>query len=338
MWKKIKRNLIEKSVTLYEKFSHKFFTYHTRPKSADTMDLWPNLPKNFPSTAIVIQGPLLLENDFTLETVKLYKKIFPLAKIILSTWNGEDENTLVSIEKTGATIVRSPKPGYRGPFNINMQLVSSYAGILKARDMKAEYVLKTRTDQRLNAPNSLEFMLSLIETFPYTTPFNKQKKRLVASGLATLKYRPYGITDMNIFGHIDDMLVYWGAPLDERPQGTGKVTPTIRDFAKARICEIYLTTEFMKKLGRPILWTIRDSWDFFANHFIIADKESLDLYWRKYEHYIENRFTFYDHIRTDQDLTFREWLNMYTHRDRNVPEEILDLPFRGTINHNEKNN
>jgi hypothetical protein len=336
MKKKLIRNLRKYSVILFEKVSQTFFVYHTRPHSASVMNLWSDAPATLPKTAIVIQGPPLLENDFTVETVKLYRKMFPWVSIIISTWNGEDAQALGRMRDAGTTIVQSDKPSYRGPFNVNMQIVSATAGMKKAKEIGVEYALKSRSDQRLNAPNSVEFMLSLIEAFPYKAPYPKQKKRIVACSLATLKFRPYGVTDMNVFGHIDDMLLYWGAPLDMRPQGTGKVTPTIRDFAEARICEIYLSSEFMKAIGRPILWSLKDSWDFYSDHVVIVDQDSLDVYWRKYEHYLDNRFTFYDSIRTDQDLTFREWLNIHTHRNRPVPEEILDLPFRGTINHNEK--
>jgi hypothetical protein len=338
MWKKIKRNALKYGVSWYEKMTKTFLTFHTRPRKADQMNLWADAPANLPLTAIAMQGPLLLENDFTLETVKLYRKNFPNVLVIVSTWIGEDEGVLSKIEQLGATVVRSKKPSYAGPFNINMQVVSAYAGMKKAKEMGAEYALKSRTDQRLYAPNAVEFMLSLIEAFPYTASYTAQKKRIVACSLATLKYRPYGITDMNVFGHIDDMLLYWNPPLDERPQSTGKITPTIRDFTKACICEIYLATEFMKKIGRTPQWTMKDSFDFYADHIVIADQDSLDVYWRKYEHYVDNRFTFYDSIRTDQDLTFREWLNLYAHRDRNMDESILDLPFRATITHNEKNN
>jgi hypothetical protein len=335
----LQRKLIKGLVLGYEKFSSYYLTFLNRPKQTSAMDLWPDNRAIQEKVAIVIQGPLLHEYAFTLETVRLYKKIFPKAIIIVSTWKGEDENVLKQIENLGATIVRSDKPSYRGPFNVNMQAVSAYAGMKKAKELGALYALKSRTDQRLQAPNGLEFMISLIETFPYKAPYPKQKKRIVACSKETLKYRPYGVTDMNVFGDIDDMLLYWGAPMDMRPAGTGGVTPTIRDFAEARICEIYLATEFMNKIGRKPLWTLKDAWDFYADHIVIADLESLDVYWRKYDHWHSNRFLDYDHVRTNQDLSFREWLNIYTHRDRYVPEEILSLPFRGVIkNPHEKNN
>ena len=40
-------------------------------------------------TAIMLQGPIVKENDFTYETIKLYQNNFPNAKIILSTWRNE---------------------------------------------------------------------------------------------------------------------------------------------------------------------------------------------------------------------------------------------------------
>ena len=45
-------------------------------------------------TAIIIQGPLELDEDFTLNTINYYSKIINPQNIILSTWIGENETIL----------------------------------------------------------------------------------------------------------------------------------------------------------------------------------------------------------------------------------------------------
>ena len=41
--------------------------------------------------AIVMQGPLIVDSNFTVETLKLYRHNFPEAIIILSTWMINDD-------------------------------------------------------------------------------------------------------------------------------------------------------------------------------------------------------------------------------------------------------
>ena len=76
-------------LSLSEVQQNTFITYHYRPMEAASINSCRDQVKNEPPLAIVIQGPVLHENNFTLETVKLYKKNFAQAKIILSTWENE---------------------------------------------------------------------------------------------------------------------------------------------------------------------------------------------------------------------------------------------------------
>jgi hypothetical protein len=181
------------------------------------------------------------------------------------------------------------------------------------------------------AVNAAEFLVNLLSTFPVVAGY-QQKKRIVSASLATLKYRPYGVSDMFVFGHIDDMLTYWNPPLDTREVSFGS-TSTIRDFTQSAICEIYLATNFLKKVGREVAWTLEDSLSVYADHFIIVDHQSLDLYWHKYDHHTEQRFMSYDTIKNDRLLTFADWFNLYANLQNHVAtqEENLDQPFNSPI-------
>lgn len=44
--------------------------------------------------AIVMQGPIRKEDNFTYNTVKYYRDIYPNAKVIVSTWIDEDANDI----------------------------------------------------------------------------------------------------------------------------------------------------------------------------------------------------------------------------------------------------
>jgi len=224
------------------------------------------------------------------------------------------------------------RPEYAGMSNINLQIVSSSRGVLSAQDLGAEYVLKTRTDQRLHAPNIFEYFLNLLTHFPVVKGFS-QKKRLIGLSINTFKYRLYDLSDMNIFGHIDDMVAFWSADLDNRRFSEAEISQanrSIKVLSEHKIAEIYLVTEFFKKINRPILWTLEDSWQAFADHFIVADKESVDLFWPKYQH-TEFRWLSYDTIKTSMEMNFREWFNIYQnlHNKKDLLcRDLLDMPFQ----------
>ncbi len=330
------KNLLQRTLIFIseriESLRNSFITFHYRPKYAKDLNTWSDKLVITPKTAIILQGPIIKDNDFTLETIRIYKKIFPEAIIILSTWEDEDKNKIEKIKNEKIELILNKKPLNPGTKNINLQIISSRAGVAKAKTLKTEYALKTRTDQRLYGINSLDYLRNITTAFPPAAGNGRQNKRIVGVSLNSFKYRPYGLSDMTIFGQIDDMLLYWGANLDERklPLNLGSTT---RDFSRARICEMYLATEFLKKIGHEPKMTITDSWDAFAKYFCVVDQISLDIFWYKYARHTEHKTLQYDAVRNSQSLNFREWLNLYANLNSksDIPEKTLDTPFRSII-------
>src|SRR5262249_45232089 len=110
-----------------------FLTWHERPVAAadyegDTVAIAPPV-----KTAIVLQGAVVAELDFTLQTLVLYRRIFPHALLILSTWEGEDRALLERARQIGVQVVLSAKPAFFGQQNINLQIVSAAAGVRAAQ-------------------------------------------------------------------------------------------------------------------------------------------------------------------------------------------------------------
>lgn len=58
----------------YEHKTGTLLTFHTRPLYASDVTLTAYPLATVPSCAIVLQGPILHTENFTLETVRLYKK------------------------------------------------------------------------------------------------------------------------------------------------------------------------------------------------------------------------------------------------------------------------
>ncbi|MBU0730882.1 MAG: WavE lipopolysaccharide synthesis family protein [Proteobacteria bacterium] len=301
--------LISAMAEVFHARHKQFATFHFRPESSSEIATWSDQNASTRRLGIVLQGPLLKTDDFTFETVKLYRKHFPDTVIIISTWEAEDPVILKNLEALGAVVVTSRTPENPGPSHINFQIVSSLAGVKKAKELDLQYVLKSRTDQRFYMPNVDVFLINMLQNFPATGNY-RQEQRILGLSLNTFKYRMYGISDMFIFGTVADMLNYWDCPHDRRPP-SGVSERTMYDHARAAICEVYLATQYLQKIGFDLKWTLADSWKAFAESFVIIDRENIDLYWPKYSK-MEYWHQAYDHIRTDRELSFREWLNLYS--------------------------
>lgn len=302
-----------------------FSTRHERPHLAKQVSLLSDHVNDSPLLGLVVQGPLIEEFDFTLETVLLYLKLFQNTHIIVSTWSDENREAVVRMQSAGAKIVLSDKPAYAGISNINFQIASSHAGVALAHELGCAHILKTRTDQRMYAPNVKEFLYSILKTFPLDDLPGLQRQRLVAASLNTFKYRLYGISDMFLFGDAEDMLMYWSPDFDLRPQSEfdEKHRRSILDFCESRLCEVYLATEFLKKIGHTPTFTLADSWKIYAKRFCVIDKESLDLIWPKYND-LEYRWLRYS-PHDLEELTFREWLVLRARGNNklHIPEQYL---------------
>lgn len=290
-----------------------YVTYHIRPKKACDIQTLSFGDERFEKFAIVMQGPLIERDAFTEESLKIYKQHFPGALLILSTWHGLPNDTLKRIKDLGIRVVLNEKPEYSGESSINLQIVSSINGIRLAKALGAEYAIKTRTDQRMYSPDILTYLRNLIDIFPVSSLYPRQKYRLIGCSLNTFKNRLYGLSDMFMFGHVDDMEIYWDANLDLRifnDEQRKYASLTFRNFSKWQICEVYLAIQYLEKIGVSIEWSLQDSWRIFGNHFCVIDKEQIDLYWPKYSN-AEFRRLFYSSEAKWSELSFRDWLNIY---------------------------
>jgi hypothetical protein len=323
--------ILKDLIEIAEKEEKIFVTYHTRPAKSSATRTRNDSEDHNRNLSLILQGPIMPVGAFTLETIKLYKRLFGDANIILSTWEDEDNLEIRRIKDLGIDVVLNRKPAYSGHSNINLQIVSSRAGVEKAKESGAKYVLKTRTDQRIYAPDVARFLENLTDVFPVRGGNGLQKKRIVGASLNTFKYRLYGLSDMVIYGDVDDMSIYWGADLDLRvfsEEFIGGMWKSLRHFANSRVCEVYLATEFLQKVGHVPKWTLTDSFRVFSDRFCVVDKEQLDLFWPKYSRQ-ENRYVSYTgEFNAKEEITYRDWLNIYNgHSDMTAQEHLLDVPL-----------
>jgi hypothetical protein len=272
-----------------------------------------NIIKN-KKLAIIIQGPLNLKDDFTLETVRLYKKIFQGAHIILSTWSDEPSHMLKMIESEGVELVLSERPEDFGIYNINLQIVSAASGIRRAKELGYRYSIKTRTDQRIYRYDLFDYFESLMTQFPLKEGL-KQNKRLITWSFGTCKYRLYGLSDFFMFGDTNDMLNYWDA--DFYKKGIEKyanldntnMPPLIGEVPI--VAEIYLFVKYLEKIELRVDWSLKQYWEVLRDYFCVVDGTSMDVFWDKYFKMSEHRYIRNYENTNHRAMEFSDWLQLF---------------------------
>lgn len=306
------RELIEsKGIYLQRVGSREYYTYWTRPKKAENVECESSIQ---PETAILIQGPIKYEDDFTFETVKLYKKMFPQSPLIVSTWSNEDKDVLRKIEEEGARVCLSdpPDPDSVQNYSVNLQLKNTKKGIELAKQEGYLFCAKTRSDQRIYSWNALSFCRKMIEMFPVEDKEEGIRGRILTTSMGTFDKRLYNISDLFLFGYTDDMLLYYSCPEDLRDHRYEKHPDDFVEYSKLKTGEIWFSTCYMEAIGHKLLWTKQDSEEVMRDYFIIIDAESIDLFWAKYTKR-EYRWRTYTNEGL-KPITYSDWFLMYCDR------------------------
>lgn len=298
----------EKFLLELENSTNEFFTYHNRPiYSEDNFTLTDSSPKV--PISIVIQGPIVDYKSFTYETIKLYKKIYPFATIILSTWSDTSDEQIQLFNDLDIKINLNNKPDYSGISNVNYQIASTSSGIEIAKSCGAQFVLKTRTDIRLNAPDFFLYCLNLLSSFPLSTSAQLKLNCRLLSISEGNKYALCMTPDKNMFGHIDDMLIYWRIPFDYR--NLERDFNNQLEMAEFGIAESYFFNNFIKNHKINFEYTLSSYWSIIRDYFMVADASDADLYWCKYNRAREFKNRHYFGTSSFDSFSFKDWLRLY---------------------------
>ncbi|PHM66219.1 hypothetical protein Xsto_01444 [Xenorhabdus stockiae] len=263
-----------------------FFTHHKRPVKAKDVPMeyiWDTDNTDFSNIAIIIQGPISSERDFTYQTVLLYKRFYKNIKIIISTW--DDSNTdLIRKLQNEAYVILNQKPQVSGSHNINLQKKTTLEGLIKARELKCKYALKTRTDQRFYSWTTIPlFKKTLADNPPY--PNNFIENRIIELTMSVCKFRPWSMCDMFQFGLTDDLIKMWSFPDDKRTRTAYEFSQTkykVRDIVEENVAEIFVHRNLAKNIGVSYSIDYDSYYNFISNFFYLVDKETIDLFWLKY--------------------------------------------------------
>ena len=280
--------------------------------------------KNLEPIGIIIQGPIKQKDNFTLETIKYYRKIFPTAVLIVSTWNNEDKTALGRLKALGAYIVTSDLPEIRGVANVNCQIKTTLSGIYFAEKMGLRHVLKTRSDQRIYAWNALRYLLALEHTFP-VSPHTKTQERLIIANEFTRRFTPFHFSDFLMFGTVHDLKLYWEQPFSQiKERG---YFSKISEVNEENCAERFLSKNFAAKIMPDCQYTIPEYYSFLRDYFCIVDLQQLDLYWHWGQKWAFGlRFKtrhFSAKYNSEMCIDFSDWLYIYQNgEDFFLSEEI----------------
>ena len=306
-----------------EKQTDYYVSYRLRAKNMENIPILPHISCGEESRiAIVMQGPLMLADNFTLESAKYYKKCYPHAAVIVSTWDDSDTDTINRLRECGVTVVLSRLPDNCGNRNINYQAVNTLAGVKRAREEGMEFVCKTRTDQRIYHPNAMFYLSGLVKTFPVNNMdfSQEQKGRIVAMCMPYGDmFYPYCLADFMYFGYTEDIEQLFLIAPDKRPKGKNGKGLTRKKIAEDMLApEIQFLRDYISRMGGNNECTVKAYWQFVKNHMITINRDEIGMFWPKYEgRYSENiqNGSYYPMEEKDAfhcyNFDFVRWLSLY---------------------------
>ncbi len=305
-----------------------FFSYKLRPKKAEQLVSVEKQSPNADKFAIVMQGPLVQKHNFTLETVKTYERIYPGVFIIISTWKDENAEYIERIKKeTSCLIVLNEYPQYSGFLNGNYQMVSTVNGIKAAKECGKEFVFKTRCDYRFYKRGLLEFMHSMLLSYPCSdSPLYQRYRIIFTSGRRDDMYKPFFLGDQFNFGHVDDMLNFWDHKEVKQNWSWKEFNKWCKSehfsWKQERQYTSILTKRYIKKMtGEEIDISVKAYWEYAKKYLIFFSAKDVDAYWCKYEERYEETQGVGEFYRDDSEnmllsynWNFALWNNLYNEK------------------------
>ncbi len=262
-------------------------TILTRPKSSDQVLRSPSF--DYSNFSICFQGPFY--ESFTLDTIRIYRKMFGNVSIILATWKETINSKNISeLNNLGVEILcldapKTPFTFVKGFNATTLQIYSTCEALKKSKEKKILFSVKHRTDQRALESDWLQRLFLLQKNFSNKTDILNNRILVIAS--STMKNRIYGIGDQFHFGYTDDLIKFWSLPyfnegINELVKNEKQSTPfVINDTAV--FSETYLMSKFLKLNGYNLKWTLEDYWSVLQKYFLIFDDSYIDFTWEKYD-------------------------------------------------------
>lgn len=317
-------------MTITNKKSSDYFSFRRHAKNSDKVFFENTLSNEHDDVTIIIQGPVI--DGYTEETVKLYRKFYPEVHIVVSTWVETSVKSIKKLQESGAEVVLSEKKITSGIGNINYQIQSTRAGIEAAKNNGKTYILKTRSDQRFYKFGTLDYLKSLLKTFPIKNKNDSSKERLIFlhHGVRSNMFIPFFLGDFFYFGDLKTIEKLFSIEMNQSINRTNKQELIWREKIKNETSigeyyfrsapELNLAYKYAKSvMDNDVSYTIKDYWVFLEKFAIIIGYEDIDLHWNKYDRTLDESAIQLNYHNNDNEKkkygyswNFTNWLNIYT--------------------------
>lgn len=281
--------------------------------------------------AIVMQGPLEKKDNFTLNTIRIYRKLYPGVMVIVSTWEGEDLEYIRQLNsEPNCRVICSKTPEHSGLLNLNCQITSTMAGLREAKNIGREYVFKSRTDNRISTKGVFEFLYLVLHSYPVDKAIAYQKYRIVAGEEPRYgsMFSPFWFSDQFGFGYIDDMLKYWDYPQqnddfdkEDLQNAVWEKGMTINERTNADLAaETRIVRNYFFRMENQIpKCSVKEYWKIIKKQFIIVSHTDVGLFWPKYDYmrfdeaWWQGAYYFEDNDSkcVSYNWNFLHWLSLY---------------------------
>ena len=291
---------------------------------------------DFDDVGIVIQGPLVYENNYTVQTLRQYRTLYPNVPIVVSTWQGEANEAFRSACKQFSVgLLENKVPDFAGFYHANYQIESSLQGIkyLKENTL-VKFALKTRTDQRFNRPDFLLYFKNVLKAFP---PCGERLSSRLLAFARLGQWVPFHISDFMMFGELDNVFNWYDIPRQKdgeeprylvvnRPRWNkvNKILASNENLFKVPTApsrklrnfnimmdhfatpEMYISKRFYQKYIAPIdpSKLLETYWKFLHDYIVPVDGETIKFDWFKYE-------TAWRYETLTSKFDHASWLNLY---------------------------
>lgn len=224
----------------------------------------------------IIQGPV---TEYTLQTIEIYKKIFPEAGISIGTWNDTDLEIVKKLRKKIKYLGFAKKPNYPGFMNINFQLKSTKAGYNNEFEKNYKYILKQRSDQRINRLDALAYLTLKLK--------NNPEKIVILSNGTSSQIR-YHIGDHLTFSNIKKFNEYWMKAKLKNIEDDKNTRPLIKYSLNYRDGKNIYPEQWLGNSYKKLIYGNHEisQLDFILNCFVVINSISIRLHFNKYNTFL----------------------------------------------------
>lgn len=322
-----KMYLISRFASPMKDFHDFYLSCKIIPSGDMPISIYPHKQSTGFNIGIVIYGPVITENKFTLNSIKLYSRLFEDTNIVLTT---NPSPKLASIKNANIPNVKIIENNlHTGDVlgnDVRSRILNCVSGLNYLRKHDITHAIVIRSDFRLTYDNVSCYLQNLINYYVLDDTVGDQKSRIIICSKNTLRYIPFCFSNDFQFGHINDLLEYWnnwdiinlinkkGSNLDFKEDNLLRY-------------EVIMGFKYAKyKIANHFCYNLNSYYEFLAQRFVILDNQQLGII--HHNNSIDGFGEFeYDYYDTHQTIGFNDWflINNKTTENEQIDERYSKL-------------